>query len=116
MNQQQKENHIAKEEQADEELKAQFARSHAWSLVKKTLIERIMELDSVSANIEKYQKSEKTLDEIKEIMYTNGKACGIVIDWINGIETMGGILNASFKQEVTDRKKEQVIVTLPEQT
>ena len=59
-----------------------------------------MELDSVSATIEKYAKSPKTLDEVKEIMYNNGKAATIVIDWINGIETMGGIMDANFKQGI----------------
>lgn len=116
MNQEKKEQHLAKEELANEELKAQFARSHAWHLVKQTLIAKIMQMDSTSAMIEKYEKSGKGLDEIKDIMYTNGKVCGIVIDWINGIETMGGIINANFKQEISDQKKEQVIVTLPEQS
>ena|SRR3990167_3687842 len=116
MTQEEKEKQSAKEELANEELKAQFARSHAWHLIKQTLVNKIMELDSVSATIEKYAKSPKTLDEVKEIMYNNGKAATIVIDWINGIETMGGIMDANFKQEVADRKKEQIIVTLPDQT
>lgn len=114
MNQDEKATHDAKEELANEELKAQFARSHAWSLVKKTLIDRLMVLDSVSATIEKYKKSNKTLDEIKEIMYTNGIASEIVIEWMNQIETIGGIIDANFKQEIADRKKEQVIVQLPD--
>ncbi len=73
-----------------------------------------MELDSISAMVEKYRKSGKPLDEIKEIMYTNGIAVGIIVDWINGIETQAGVLNANFQQEIRDSKKEQVIVTLPD--
>lgn len=116
MDQEKREQHEAKEELANEELKAQFARSYAWKLVKDSLIAKLVDMDSVSATIESLTKKEKPLDEIKDLMYTNGKAVEIVVDWINGIETMGGIINANFKQEINDRKKEQVIVTLPEQT
>jgi hypothetical protein len=109
-----KQEQAAKMEQADEELKAQFARSHAWHLVKQSLLAKIMDMDSLSATIEGLTKKGKSLDEIKELMYTNGKAVTIVINWINQIETMGGITDANFAQEVQDRKKEQIIVQLPD--
>lgn len=104
----------AKEEISNDQLRAQFAKSHAWKLVKQSLVSKIMELDSSSATVEKHKRKRKGVDEIMRILYTNGIAVGIVVDWINEVEALGGFIEADFAKEVADQKREQVIVTLPD--
>jgi len=114
MDQEAKAQHEAKEELANDELKAQFAGSHAWHLVKQTLVAKVMEMDSISATIERLTKEGKPLHEIKEIMYTQGKAVNIIVDWMNEIETLGGNRRANFKGETEGKKKDEIIVQLPD--
>lgn len=105
---------VAKAELSDEQMKAQFAHSHAWKLIKDSLINKVMTMDSVSAILDNEKRKRKGIDEIMRVMYTNGRAVTIIVDWINEIETMGGIVDANFMQEINDRKKETVIVQLPD--
>lgn len=100
-------------EAQDAEMKSQFARSHHWRLIKATLVKRVMELDSASAVIELERKKRKGVDEISRILYTNGKAVEIIVDWINEIETLGGNSAPDFMGEVNAEKEEGIIVELP---
>lgn len=103
-----------KEEMSDNQQRVEFAKSYGWALVKKTLIERMVALDSASATVESMKRKRKSFDEITRTLYTNGIAVGIITDWINEVEVLGGLLEADFKADIADRKAERVIVQLPD--
>lgn len=113
MDQEHKEQREAHEEISNREMLGQFANSHAWKLAKETLVQKLVALDSLSASVEAMQKKGIPLDEIKETLCTNAKAVNIIVEWLNEMQTAAGG-QGSFAKEVTEKKSEQIIVTIPQ--
>jgi hypothetical protein len=72
-------NQISKDSQVE-----QFVNSDDWKIIKQRLFSKLLELDSLSVLYESTKR--KTVKNMGELAYINGKVCSIIIDWISQIE------------------------------
>jgi hypothetical protein len=81
-------------EQLDNQIRVgEFANSPDWKLVKRRLLERLIELDSLSIMYDGAKS--KTIKSLGEKAFINGKVCKIIIDWISEVEADGQTLEAN---------------------